>query len=140
MLIQLRAELEGARDEKGQTNQWSEFVTDLMSTRLSHLREETLGDGEFVNKGPYGFQNGSLDVREDFMADLKKTPYEGEKVEDQGSARDEVDSSMDLNEEETAYSELIQSTDVEKSNVEKEHQHSTEGLTKEQFVCKYYWM
>ena len=145
--MRLRTEFEGARGDKGQTNQWSEFVTDLLSTRLSHLREETFGDGEFVfdvSKGQYGFVDGSIDGREeDFMIDEEKTPCEGEKVEDQGSVREysyhaEVDLSIDLNEAEATYSELIQSTDGERSKVEKEYQHPTEGLTKEQFVCEYY--
>ena len=72
-------------DGEGRANQWSEFVADLWSVRLSHLREETFGDGEFIfdpTTGRYGFEDESDYGSEDgFMLDLENDDSERDAVE-----------------------------------------------------------
>ena len=80
LLIRLRAELKNTYgDGEGKGNQWSEFVTDLWSTRLTHLREV---DGDFVydtNTGHYGFEYvlaSTSDHENGLLLDLGKDQYE----------------------------------------------------------------
>ena len=92
-------------DGEGRANQWSEFVADLWSVRLSHLREETFGDGEFVfdpTTGRYGFEDESDHGSEDgFMLDLENDNSEGEEVESGGFMIDLAD--------EDSFAEVVES-------------------------------
>ena len=47
---------------QAQRNRWSEFIADLWTTHLPHLREETCGDGKFdfdPSTNRYGFEDQS---------------------------------------------------------------------------------
>lgn len=75
-MIKLRAELARGSDSHSESNHWSEFVVDLWTERLPHLREETYGEGEFIfdpSTGRYGFEEQSDYGSEDdlFMHDLE---------------------------------------------------------------------
>ena len=154
MLIKLRAELrEAYGDGEGRANQWSEFVADLWSAQLSHLREETFGEGEFVfdpTTGRYGFEDESdRGSEEGFILDLENDLYEGEEVEggdflvnlaDEDSFAEVIESGLLSQAQVTHSYDLSKYSDEELSEEEEEHVEPEEPKPTEaedHLDCKY---
>jgi len=109
----VRAEL--ASNESGEGNHWAEFVSDLWTTRLPHLREETFGDGGFIYDpatGRYGFEDESEYGSDDWLTDS-----ESEGDDDGGFTVDLNDELFDEGQVTHSY-DLTQYTDDEGSEPE----------------------
>ena len=121
-------------DADDPSSRWSECVEDLWSVQLSHIREETFGDGEFVldlATNHYGFDNES-----DNESDWGFNPD----PEDDHCTDEEVtisNSTIEIAEEEINNGTLTHPYDTDQFGPEESESKQPTKVIAEDFDCKY---